>query len=57
MKYIRQYRIHLGIILGLGFVNYFVKLSTQFHWPVIPSLIAAILIYYVGFALFSRLLE
>jgi hypothetical protein len=57
MEFIRRNRQWLGMVLGVGFVFSTLKVVTQFHVPLVPSLIVVILLFYLGYFLFIRLLE
>ena len=57
MKFIKQYRRELSVLLGMGFVYFTVKASLHFGLPIVFSLIVIILVYYVGYILFNKYLE
>ena len=57
MEFIRRNRQWIGMVLGVGFVFSTLKVVTQFRVPFVPTLIVVILLYYLGYALFIRLLE
>ena len=57
MKFIKQYRRELSVLLGMGFVYFTVKASLHFSLPIVFSLIVIILVYYVGYILFNKYLE
>jgi len=57
MEFIKRNRQWLGMVLGVGFIYGTIKVVTRFHVPLVPTLIVVILLYYLGYALFTRLLE